>query len=66
MLTDGAGAALGVVGISPSSVDLMLSVGGAVTKGKVEPNCEYALDGEGGLKLTRQVAFKPLAPTPTL
>ena len=51
------GTVLGIVGISATSIDLILSVDGTVTKGRVEPNSEYELDGSGGLKLTRQVTF---------
>jgi hypothetical protein len=62
VLTDGRGKVLGVVGISTANILLTLSVGAAVTKGTVEPNCEYELDGKGGLALTRRVPFKPLEP----
>ena len=62
VLTDGRGKVLGVVGISTTNISLTLSVGAAVTKGTVEPNCEYELDGKGGLALTRRVPFKPLEP----
>ena len=55
------GKVVGVVGISTSTVDMTLTVASKVTQGKVEPNCEYSLDGNGGLTLTRRVPFKDQA-----
>ena len=40
---------------------MTLTVAAKVTKGKVEPNCEYSLDGNGGLTLTRRVPFQDVA-----
>lgn len=60
VLTNLAGVVVGVVGISTTPVEMSLSIEGATTTGKVEPNSEYKLDGKGGLKLARQVPFAPL------
>ena len=55
------GKVVGVVGISMTTVEMTLTVAAKVTKGKVEPNCEYSLDGNGGLTLTRRVPFQDVA-----
>eukprot|EP00041_Stephanoeca_diplocostata_P000624 m.15751 g.15751 ORF g.15751 m.15751 type:complete len:725 (+) comp10816_c0_seq1:109-2283(+) len=60
---------VGVAGISPHPMPITLTLptghpdvdmrhpGVTVVRGVVEPNCEYALDGGGGLTLTRRVPF---------
>lgn len=62
-------AVVGVVGISPLPINITLTTTTrhpgvpkqhpdvSVVHGVVEPNCEYALDGHGGLALTRRVPF---------
>ena len=59
VLTDLDGTVLGVVGISTTTVDATVTIKGTATKGKVEPNSEYTLDGKS-LKLSRRVPFMPL------
>ena len=65
------GAVLGVVGISPHSVELTLTIhtrdeqgaaATAVVKGTVAPNTEYSIDG-GKLTVQRQVPFAPPPPS---
>ena len=62
------GAVLGVVGISPHSVELTLTIhtrdeqdarASAVVKGTVAPNTEYSIEG-GKLTVQRQVPFAGL------